>query len=206
MFKKMNVGDVVTIKSAEEASLFAQVEGKVLHSDWKGRKCQVGRIDDTIGKYRSKWYDSAVKTERCDNFSLPDVGPIPDGYEPAFEGETIQPDWLTWCNVEREWKRTRAPGCKLSFGAYIKPKQKPSAGAIVRNESGTAVGVTDEPPDNPWIQFASALSELSGIATELVADPLSSFTTSAKGLSDTTSDSVRRKEIMEVVKFALENM
>ncbi len=81
------------------------------------------------------------------NYFLPDVGPIPDGYEPAFEGEIIQPDWLTWYNVEREWKRTRAPGCNLSFGEYIKPKQKPSAGAVVRNEGGTAVGVADEPPD-----------------------------------------------------------
>ncbi len=202
MFKKMQTGDVVTIRSEAEANLFTKIHDQWILADWNNRKGQVAKTAEGVMVYL---YGKDEQVRFIQNYFLPDVGPIPDGYEPAFEGEIIQSDWLTWYNVEREWKRTRVPGCKLEFGEYIKPKQKPSAGAIVRNESGTAVGVVAEPADNQWdkavAKWIDELSEMISKRPNYINPP-----TPSPNRSELSDSVTRKQEIMEVVKFALENM
>ena len=133
MFKRMQVGDVVVLRSDEDAQLLRAIEGNEVANwapgNWKipDRTLSVKKISDS--KYDYSWCEKLDCPKWWSTYALPRVRKIPEGYEPAFEGEEIKVGWMF--GGPSDWKAydSLPAVTKVSSGHYhiIKPKGKPVA-------------------------------------------------------------------------------
>lgn len=130
VFKKMKVGDVATVSSESEMQLLRAIEGSNLGGWIPGAdSIHVKKLGG--GKYEYEWTEKYKSPRWWVTYTLPKVSPIPEGYEPAFEGEEIQKGWKFFS--QEKWQDCVSIGDKVAsfFSPIIKPKKPVSSGPAI---------------------------------------------------------------------------